>query len=1045
MSNIIFTEDMLEQAFIKKIEELGYKYIPGHEIVRSSLKSPLAEEVFEEALIRINPDLPIDVIEKAVQEIKHIDAGLLEARNETFFDYLQNGIPIPYYAENEEKTALVYLIDYVNVENNSFIVSNQFRMVGKDSKRPDIVLFVNGLPLVVIELKSASTEQADVWSAYRQIKNYQYDIEELFVYNAFNIISDMTQTKVGTISSNESWYKDWKTTDGNYESTKFADYHTLLEGVLEKNRFLDILKNFIIFEHKDKSITKIMTQYHQYFAVHKAVNSTLEAMRKGDGRGGVFWHTQGSGKSLSMVFYTGLLSKRLEQATFVIITDRNDLDDQLYGQFSRVQEFLRQSPVQANSREHLKELLNDRVSNGIFFTTMQKFAESDEALTDREDVIVIADEAHRSQYGLREKINDSGKVQIGMARLVRNSLPKATYIGFTGTPLTANDKDTQEVFGSYIDIYDMSQSVEDGATKPIFYENRVINLNLNDQMLKEIDAKYDELAQFANKTDIEKSKQELSRMEALLGSDQAIDTLVKDIIEHYEENREHLLTGKAMLVAYNREIGIKIYKRMLELRPNWDEKVKVVMTGSNNDPEEWKEIIGSKSDRDELARKFKDNDDPMKIAIVVDMWLTGFDVPSLATMYVYKPMKGHNLMQAIARVNRVFKDKEGGLIVDYIGIGRALKEAMSDYTKADQDILDNSNIRDSAYPKFQEKLEVCRNVFFYHFNYSPIFSDNISNVERAKIIQDGINHILQFDEERQKEFKYEAYSLKQAHSLCSSISTEAEQREAAFIEAVRISVNRITMIGPSISKKEINEQINELLRQSIHSDGVLNLFQDFENGFSLFDPNFIDKISKMEQKNLSIELLSKVLMDEIRAITRTNLVKGEEFSERLKRIMKRYKEGLVDNAETLDRFTGFAEVMQEDGVEYETDYYSTVRKQLIELARETIESEKEHEKLGLTRAEMAFYNAIANSKNVQDFYTDEQLIKLTKELTETISSEMTQDWAVRESGRANVRRVIKRLLKKYKYPGNYKDTIQLVVKQAEYWDATRDFDELRGA
>ncbi|MDI9472041.1 MAG: type I restriction endonuclease subunit R [Bacillota bacterium] len=1045
MSNIIFTEDMLERVFINKIEGLGYQYVPGHEIVRSSLKSPLAEEVFEESLIRINSGLPFEVIEKAVQKIKHIDAGLLEARNETFFDYLQNGISTSYYDQNEEKTYMVYLIDYDNTENNSFIVSNQFRIVGKDSKRPDIVLFINGLPLVVIELKSASSDQADIWSAYRQIKNYQYDIEELFVYNAFNIISDMTQTKVGTITSNESWYKDWKTTDGNYESTKFADYHTLLEGVLEKNRLLDIIKNFIVFEHKDKSIIKIMTQYHQYFAVHKAVNSTLEAMKKGDGRGGVFWHTQGSGKSLSMVFYTGLMSKRLEQPTFVVITDRNDLDDQLYGQFSRVEEFLRQRPVQANSREHLKDLLNDRVSNGIFFTTMQKFAESEEALTDRKDVIVIADEAHRSHYGLRAKLTADGKVQIGMARLVRLSLPNATYIGFTGTPLTANDKDTQEVFGNYIDIYDMSQSVEDGATKPIFYENRVINLNLNDQMLKEIDAKYDELAQFANEIDIEKSKQELSRMEALLGSEQAIDTLVRDIIDHYEENREHLLTGKAMLVAYNREIGIKIYKKILELRPTWDEKVKVVMTGSNNDPEEWKEIIGSKSDRDELARKFKDNDDPMKIAIVVDMWLTGFDVPSLATMYIYKPMKGHNLMQAIARVNRVFEDKEGGLIVDYIGIGRALKEAMSDYTKADQKTLDNANIRDSAYPKFQEKLEVCRNVFFYHFNYSPIFSDHITAVDRADLIQGGINHILSFSEDMQKEFKDESYALKQAHTLCSSITTESEQREAAFIEAVRISINRLDSSTRPISKAEINEQINELLHQSIHSEGVVNLFQDFENGFSLFDANFLDKISKMEQKNLSIELLSKVLMDEIRSISRTNLVKGEEFSERLKRIMKKYKEGLVDNAETLDRFTGLAEVLREDGAEYGSDHLSKIRKLLIELAKETIESKKEHEKLGLTRAEMAFYNAVANSKNVQDFYTDEQLIKLTKELTETISSEMTQDWAVKESGRANVRRVIKRLLRKYKYPGNYNDTIQLVVKQAEYWDATRNIEEERGA
>ena len=716
MSNIKFEESSYELAFINNIKKLGYEYVESSDIERFSYKSPIAESILEESLIRINPNISYEYIEKAIQQIKNIDAGLLEARNEKFFDYLQNGISISHYDNNSEKTEIVYLLDYDDINNNDFIVTNQFKIVGKDTKIPDIIIFVNGLPLVVMELKSPLADRADIWSAYRQIKNYQYDIEELFVYNAFNIISDFTQTKVGTITSNESWYKDWKTTDGNYENTKFADYKTLIEGVLDRNRFLDIIKNFIVFEHNDKRIIKIMTQYHQYFAVHKAVNSTIEAIKKGDGRGGVFWHTQGSGKSLSMVFYTGLLSKVLKQPTFVVITDRNDLDEQLYGQFSRVEKFLRQRPVQADSRKHLKELLNDRVSNGIFFTTMQKFAESEEALTYRNDIIVIADEAHRSQYGLRTKIGTDGKVQNGMAKLVRQSLPNATYIGFTGTPLNNADKDTQEVFGNYIDIYDMSQSVEDGATKKIFYENRVINLNLNDRILKEIDAKYDELASIANEEDIEKSKKELSRMESILGSEEAINTLVNDIIDHYERNRANLLTGKAMIVAYNREIGIDIYKKILEIRPDWNEKVKVVMTSSNNDPEEWKQIIGSKYDRNELARKFKDNDDPMKIAIVVDMWLTGFDVPSLATLYVYKPMKGHNLMQAIARVNRVFEDKEGGLIVDYIGIGKALKEAMSDYTRSDQIILSTADIRDSAYPIFQEKLEVCRNEYFDKFN-----------------------------------------------------------------------------------------------------------------------------------------------------------------------------------------------------------------------------------------------------------------------------------------------------------------------------------------
>ncbi|UUX33353.1 type I restriction endonuclease subunit R [Fundicoccus culcitae] len=1038
MAEVLFMEDELEKIFIREIQNLGYTYVPQQEIVRKSLKSPLAEEMMRDSLVRINPEISSDIIERAIYLLSNIDAGLLASRNEIFFDYLQNGIEVSHYEHGKQKTSRVYLLDTENVENNSFVVTNQLTIIGKEQKRPDIILFINGFPLVVIELKSAFSLQSDIHSAYRQIRNYQHDIEELFVYNAFNIISDFTHTKVGTITSHEEWYKEWKTKDS--KDNIYVNYKTLIDGVLDKNRIIDILTNFIIFEHKESKVIKIMAQYHQYYAVHKAKDSTLKAIENKDGRGGVFWHTQGSGKSLSMVFYTQLMMKSLKHPTFIILTDRNDLDDQLYGQFSRVKNFLRQEPIQAQSRYDLKELLSDRRSNGIFFTTMQKFAESEEPLTPRDDVIVIADEAHRSQYGLREKIGRDGKVQSGMARLVRQSLPNATYIGFTGTPLSQNDKDTQEIFGHYIDIYDMTQSVADGATKPVYYENRVINLNLNDELLKEIDAKYDDLADEAHESVIEESKRELSRLEVILGSDQAIDTLVKDILTHYEESRAGLLTGKAMIVAYNRRIAIKIYQRILELRPNWNEKVKVVMTGNNNDPEEWKDIIGSKSDRDDLARKFKDNDDSMKIAIVVDMWLTGFDVPSLATMYIYKPMKGHNLMQAIARVNRVFEDKEGGLVVDYIGIAKALKEAMSDYTTADQKAIDNADIRDSAYPKFKEKLEVCRNVYFNGFNYSQIFSQSITSENLSKLIADGINHVIALNEEKLKNFTNDAYALKQAHSLCSSITSKEEQREAGYFEAIRISVNRIRRTE-KLSKEDINAQISELLEQSIHSEGVINLFTDFDKGFSLFDPNFLGKIEKMEQKNLSIELLNKLLKDEIKAISRHDIVKGKEFSERLRAIMKRYKDGQVDNAESLDRFAGMDDIIQTETSNYETDDLQRTRKALVDLAKEAMESQDEHIRLGLTRAELAFYHAIANPENVQDFYTNEELIQLTKELTKAISEEMTADWELKQSGRANVRRTIKRLLKRYKYPGNYKEAIDLVVKQAEYWDGMQMVSE----
>lgn len=509
----------------------------------------------------------------------------------------------------------------------------------------------------------------------------------MFIYNAICVMSDQLTSKAGTITSGEDRFMEWKTKDGDYENTQFAQFDTFFEGMFKKERLLDIIKNFICFSNEGINAFKILAGYHQYFAVRKAIESTKHATVT-DGKGGVFWHTQGSGKSLSMVFYAHLLQEALDSPTIVVITDRNDLDDQLYGQFAKCKEFLRQEPIHAESRENLKSLLAGRQANGIIFTTMQKFEESHEALSERNNIIVMADEAHRGQYGLTETVDaKTGKIKIGTARIIRNTLPNAIYIGFTGTPISSKDRSTREVFGDYIDIYDMTQAVEDGATRPVYYESRVIKLNLDEDTLRLIDSEYDVIAENADGEVVEKSKRELGKMEAVLGNDNTINSLVCDILDHYENNRENLLTGKAMIVAYSRPIAMKIYKRILELRPAWTEKVGVVMTSGNNDPEEWRKIIGNKHHKDELAKKFKDNNSPMKIAIVVDMWLTGFDVPSLATMYVYKPMSGHNLMQAIARVNRVFRDKEGGLVVDYVGIASALKQAMNDYTSRDKRIM----------------------------------------------------------------------------------------------------------------------------------------------------------------------------------------------------------------------------------------------------------------------------------------------------------------------------------------------------------------------
>ena len=780
-------------------------------------------------------------------------------------DYLQNGIPVRYFFKDEERSDIVYIVDYKNLDNNSFIVANQWTFIENSEKRPDIVLFLNGLPIVVIELKSPSREGTDASDGYRQLKNYMKEIPSMFIYNAICVMSDQLTSKAGTITSGEDRFMEWKTKDGSYENTEYANFDTFFEGIFKKERFLDIIKNYICFSNEGISMFKILAGYHQYFAVNKAIESTKKATVT-DGKGGVFWHTQGSGKSLSMVFYAHRLQEALDSPTIVVLTDRNDLDDQLYGQFVKCKNFLRQDPIQADSRAHLKNLLNGRKANGIIFTTMQKFEESEDALCERRNVIVMADEAHRGQYGLAERIkivqNENGediaKRVVGTARIIRNSLPNATYIGFTGTPISSKDRSTREVFGEYIDIYDMTQAVEDGATRPVYYESRVIKLNLDESTLKLIDKEYDIMAENADPHVIERSKKELGRMDAILGNDNTINSLVCDIIDHYEDNRENLLTGKAMIVAYSRPIAMRIYEKILELRPNWVEKIGVVMTSGNNDPEEWRDIIGNKKHKDELAKKFKNNDSEMKIAIVVDMWLTGFDVPSLATMYVYKPMTGHNLMQAIARVNRVFQDKEGGLIVDYVGIASALKQAMNDYTTRDKKNYGNTDVAEVAYPKFLEKLSVCQDLF-HGYNYINFSGD--SDLERAKIISGALNFILDRKRENDKEiFLKEALMLHQALSLCSSLVCEKDRLEAAFFEAIRVLVLRLINNGQGqkISLNQMNAKINDLLKQSIKSEGVINLFSDIKEEFSLFDPKFLQDVANMKEKKYCCRAFKKI-------------------------------------------------------------------------------------------------------------------------------------------------------------------------------------------
>ena len=1017
-----YTEADYESSVIELFQNMGYQHIYAPDLERD-FRSPLYEDELDDAIHRLNPTLPEEAISDALYKLKNFENAELVQKNELFMEYLQYGIEVRYFVENEERSGLVYLVDYKNPDKNSFIIANQWSFVENSTKRPDILLFLNGIPIVLMELKSPSREETDASEAYTQIRNYMHEIPSMFIYNCICVMSDQLTSKAGTITSGEDRFMEWKTKDGDYENTQHAQFDTFFEGIFQKERLLDIIKNFICFSNEGTKQAKILAGYHQYFAVKKAIESTKKATQT-DGKGGVFWHTQGSGKSLSMVFYAHLLQDALDSPTIVVITDRNDLDDQLYGQFAKCRRFLRQDAVQADKRKlsdqdrernaHLRkgekpiiglmDWLNGRKANGIIFTTMQKFEEAFDCLSERRNIIVMADEAHRSQYGLKEKVDiKTGEIKIGTARVIRNTLPNATYIGFTGTPISMKDRNTREVFGDYIDIYDMTQAVEDGATRPVYYESRVIKLKLDEATLRRIDQEYDLMANNADQAVIERSKKELGQMEAILGNEKTINSLVDDILNHYENYRQNLLTGKAMIVAYSRPIAMKIYERILSLRPSWTEKVAIVMTGSNKDPEEWSKIIGNKHHKDELAAEFKDDESPLKIAIVVDMWLTGFDVPSLATMYVYKPMQGYNLMQAIARVNRVFNDKEGGLIVDYVGIAAALKQAMNDYTARDKKNYGDTDITKIAYPKFLEKLSVCRDIF-YGYDYSK-FIDG-TNLERSKAISGGVNFIVAVDKIDERDtFLKESIMLKQALSLCSSLAEKELRIEAAFFESVRVLVTRFMNkgVGKKISLPEMNARINELLKSSVQSDGVINLFSDVDKEFSLFDPKFLEEISKMN-------------VEQVHIYRHTNVVKSQKFSEIIQRVMNAYLNGMLTNEQVIE--------------------------ELLNMAKQMKAAHQEGNKMGLTSEELAFYDALTKPDAIKDFYKNEELIALTKELVDTLRKNKQIDWQKRESARAKMRIMIRRLLKRHRYPPEgEEDAVQIVMTQCELWTDSNDMED----
>ena len=969
------------------------------------------------ALARINKELPNAAIQEAILKLSNIEGGNLEQRNETFTDYLQSGVEVRYFDGKEERNDIVRLLDFDNPESNTFHVVNQWTFVEYSEKRPDVICFVNGMPLVVFELKSPSREETDASDAYLQLRNYMHHIPSLFVPNVFCVMSDMAETRVGTITSDEDRYVAWKSVDGDYSETKMATWKTMVDGMMPKARLMDIIKNFVCFNDAGEKVMKILAAYHQYFGVTKAIDRAVEAV-DGDGKIGVFWHTQGSGKSLSMVFFAHLLQERLNCPTIVVITDRNDLDDQLFGQFGRCKDFLRQSPVQATSRENLKELLVGREANGIIFTTMQKFTDGDEPLCDRSNVVVMVDEAHRGQYGMTERMDEHGKVSVGAARVVRKALPNASYIGFTGTPIALEDRNTREIFGDYIDVYDMTQSVEDESTKPVYYESRVVALKLDEGTLAQLDATYAEFAAQADEVSVEKAKRDTGGLDAIFGAPETVDALCRDIVEHYENNRADVLAGKALIVAYSRPMAMKIYYKLLELRPEWEDMLGVVMTMSNQDPEEWFEVCGGKTHKKEMERRFKDDSDSLKIAIVVDMWLTGFDVPSLSTMYVFKPMKGYNLMQAIARVNRVCKGKEGGLVVDYIGIARALKQAMKDYTNRDQSNYGNMDVAATAYPKFLEKLDVCRDLL-YGFDYrEDIFSDSRGRL--ADAIVDGTDWLLAPERsDDMEDFLKQCQLMNQALSLCKSLVAEEDQHEAAYLSVLRVQVLRLTgrkgAAGGGMTYAEFNKRVTAILEQTVRAEGVLDLFDEKAVEISLFDESFLAEVAAMKEKNVAFEALKRLIKERVRTYQCTSVVKARKFSELLQGTLNAYLNGMLSNAEVIE--------------------------ELVKMAKEMMADRDEATRLGLSDEEMAFYDAITKPQAVKDFYNNDQLVAISRELTDAMRSNATIDWQKKESARAGMRRAIKRLLHKYKYPPEgVADAMETVMAQCELWADTKIYE-----
>jgi type I restriction enzyme R subunit len=1008
------TESVVEDAALAWLEKLGYTTLNGPNIApgepiaeRASYSDVVLAGRLRSALARINPDIPLDALDEVIRKITRSDTPNLFENNRRFHQQLTGGVDVEYHANDgriiHDKA---WLIDFSDPGNNDWLAVNQFTVVeNRNNRRCDVVIFVNGLPLGVIELKNPGDENATIRGAFNQLQTYKKDIPVLFPYNEILVISDGLEARAGTLTADWERFMPWRTIEGiDLAPKSVPEMEVLIKGMFEKQRLLDLVRNFIVFEVDGSNIAKKMAGYHQFHAVNKAVASTVRAASpEGDKRVGVVWHTQGSGKSLTMVFYSGkiILHPAMSNPTLVIITDRNDLDDQLFGTFALCQDLLRQTPVQAEDREHLQELLRV-ASGGVIFTTIQKFlpeqGQGYPLLSERRNIVVIADEAHRSQYDFID----------GFARHMHDALPNASFIGFTGTPIELTDRSTPAVFGDYIDIYDIQRSVEDGATVRIYYEGRLAKLALDETERPKIDPEFEEVTEGAETSVKQYYRSKWARLEALVGTEKRIELIAEDLVEHFDL-RLSALEGKGMIVCMSRRICVDLYNAIIQLRPDWQHEddnkggIKVVMTGSASDRLEWQQHIRNKARREALAKRFKDPSDPLKLVIVRDMWLTGFDAPCLHTMYVDKPMRGHGLMQAIARVNRVFKDKPGGLIVDYLGLADQLKLALAAYSKQDRGEVGIP--QEEAVALMLEKYEIVT-ALFHGFDYSPFISGTPG--QRLAVIPAAMEHVLT-QQDGKKRFMQVVTELSKAFALAVPHEQALAIRDdVGFFQTVRAAFAKAT---PSEGKtqEELDTAIRQIVSKAVAADEVIDIFAAAglkSPDISILSDEFLQEVRDLPQRNLALELLRKLLNDEIKVTARKNMVLARSFREMLERGIRQYQNRSIESAEIIE--------------------------ELIELAREMRDAHKRGENLGLNEDELAFYDALEVNDSAVKVLGDETLRTIARELVETVRKNVTIDWTVRESVRARMRTLVKRLLRKYGYPPDKQEKATLtILEQAE--------------